>query len=50
MRIATGCIGHETNTFSSVPTSINDFNRSYHIGDKIISDVQTDEYDHRRVY
>ena len=39
MRIATGCIGHETNTFSSVPTSIDDFKiqRSYHIGDKIIS-------------
>ena len=37
MRIATGCIGHETNTFSSVPTSINDFKRSYHIGDEIIS-------------
>ena len=37
MRIATGCIGHETNTFSSVPTSIDDFKRSYHIGDGIIS-------------
>ena len=39
MRIATGCIGHETNTFSSVPTSLNDFKfqRSYHIGDEIIS-------------
>ena len=39
MRIATGCIGHETNTFSSVPTSLNEFKfqRSYHIGDEIIS-------------
>ena len=39
MRIATGCIGHETNTFSSVPTSIDDFKvqRSYHIGEEIIS-------------
>ncbi len=37
MRIATGCIGHETNTFSSVPTSIDDFQRSYHVGDGIIS-------------
>ncbi len=37
MRIATGCIGHETNTFSSVPTSIDDFKRSYHISDDIIS-------------
>ena len=37
MRIATGCIGHETNTFSSVPASIDDFKRSYHIGDEIIS-------------
>ncbi len=25
MRIATGCIGHETNTFSSVPTRLDDF-------------------------
>lgn len=39
MRIATGCIGHETNTFSSIPTSLDDFKlqRSYHIGDEIIS-------------
>ena len=37
MRIATGCIGHETNTFSSVPTSIDDFQRSHHVGDGIIS-------------
>ena len=52
MRIATGCIGHETNTFSSVPTSIDDFKvqRSYHVGDGIISDVQTDEHNHRWVY
>ena len=39
MRIATGCIGHETNTFSSIPTSLDEFKlqRSYHIGDEIIS-------------
>ncbi len=39
MHIATGCIGHETNTFSSIPTSLDDFKiqRSYHIGDEIIS-------------
>ncbi len=39
MRIATGCIGHETNTFSSIPTSLDDFKlqRSYHVGDEIIS-------------
>ena len=27
MRIATGCIGHETNTFSPVPTTIDSFSR-----------------------
>ena len=38
MRIAFGCIGHETNTFSSVPTSINSFKKgSYYVGEEIIS-------------
>ena len=37
MRIAIGCIGHETNTFSPVTTTINNFKKgSYHRGDEII--------------
>ena len=34
MRIATGCIGHETNTFSPVPTTIHSFSRM--IGNDIL--------------
>ena len=34
MRIATGCIGHETNTFSPVPTTIDSFRRM--VGDEIL--------------
>ena len=38
MRIAVGCIGHETNTFSPVLTTIDNFKKgSYHRGDEIIS-------------
>ena len=38
MRIAVGCIGHETNTFSPVATTIDNFkNGSYHHGDEIIA-------------
>ena len=38
MRIALGCIGHETNTFSPVPTSIDSFKGStYCVGTEIIS-------------
>ena len=38
MRIAVGCIGHETNTFSPVVTTIDNFkNGSYHRGDEIIA-------------
>ncbi len=38
MRIAAGCIGHETNTFSSVPTSINSFKGgTYYVGEEMIS-------------
>ena len=33
MRIATGCIGHETNSFSSVPTTIDSFSKM--VGDDI---------------
>ena len=36
MRIATGCVGHETNTFSPVPTTIDSFSRM--IGDDILKD------------
>jgi microcystin degradation protein MlrC len=38
MRIATGCIGHETNTFSPVPTTID----SFHIlqGSQIVSEFR----------
>ncbi len=34
MRIATGCIGHETNTFSPVPTTLDSFRRM--VGDEIL--------------
>ena len=34
MRIATGCIGHETNSFSPVPTTIDSFSRM--VGDDIL--------------
>ena len=38
MRIAVGCIGHETNTFSSVPTSIDDFEQgTYCVGQDMIA-------------
>ena len=38
MRIAVGCIGHETNTFSPVATTIDNFKKgSYHRGDEIIA-------------
>ena len=38
MRIAIGCIGHETNTFSPVATTLDNFTkRSYHRGDEIIN-------------
>ena len=38
MRIAVGCIGHETNTFSPVATTIDNFKTgSYHRGDEIIA-------------
>ena len=38
MRIAVGCIGHETNTFSPVVTTIDNFKKgSYHRGDEIIA-------------
>ena len=41
MRIAIGCIGHETNTFSPVLTTIDNFNKgSYHRGDEIIGAFQ----------
>ena len=38
MRIAVGCIGHETNTFSPVTTTLDNFKKgSYHHGDEIIA-------------
>ena len=38
MRIAVGCIGHETNTFSPVATTIDNFKKgSYHRDDEIIA-------------
>ena len=41
MRIAIGCIGHETNTFSPVTTTIDNFKKgSYHRGDEIIAAFQ----------
>ena len=41
MRIAIGCIGHETNTFSPVLTTLDNFNKgSYHRGDEIIAAFQ----------
>jgi microcystin degradation protein MlrC len=37
MRIAMGCIGHETNTFSPVSTTIDNFKRgAYHVGEEIL--------------
>ena len=37
MRIAVGCIGHETNTFSSVPTTLDSFkNGTYYFGQEMI--------------
>jgi microcystin degradation protein MlrC len=37
MRIAVGCIGHETNTFSTLPTTIDSFQEaSYYTGNEII--------------
>ncbi|MCG9132678.1 M81 family metallopeptidase [Candidatus Poribacteria bacterium] len=38
MRIAVGCIGHETNTFSPVATTLDNFKKgSYYRGDEIIT-------------
>ena len=38
MRIAVGCIGHETNTFSPVTTTLENFKKgSYYRGDEIVS-------------
>ena len=38
MRIAVGCIGHETNTFSPVATTLDNFKKgSYHRGDEVIT-------------
>jgi len=38
MRIAIGCIGHETNTFSPVKTSIDNFKGgAYYIGEEIVA-------------
>ena len=38
MRIAVGCIGHETNTFSPVTTTLENFKKgSYYRGDEIIA-------------
>lgn len=38
MNIATGCIGHETNTFSAVPTTLESFKDvKYHTGSDLIS-------------
>ena len=36
MRIATGCIGHETNTFSPVPTTMEHFGQSHYSGQEVI--------------
>ena len=37
MRIAVGCIGHETNTFSPVPTTLDSFKKGgYYRGDEIM--------------
>ena len=37
MRIATGCIGHETNTFSPIPTSLESFEGgSYATGEEVV--------------
>ena len=38
MRIATGCIGHETNTFSPVATGLDHFKSgNFHVGDEVIA-------------
>ena len=38
MRVAVGCIGHETNTFSPVVTTLDNFKKgSYHHGDEVIT-------------
>ena len=38
MRIATGCIGHETNTFSPVATRFDNFkDDNFHIGDEVVA-------------
>ena len=38
MRIATGCIGHETNTFSPVATGLDNFKGgNFHVGDEIVA-------------
>ena len=38
MHIAIGCIGHETNTFSPVATTLDNFKKgSYHRGDEVIT-------------
>ncbi len=38
MRIATGCIGHETNTFTSIPTTLASFKEgAYYVGEEIIA-------------
>ena len=38
MRIATGCIGHETNTFSKVPTTLESFEKgAYFIGNNLLT-------------
>ena len=38
MRIATGCVGHETNTFSPVPTTIDSFSKM--VGDGILTNFR----------
>ena len=38
MRIAVGCIGHETNTFSLIPTTIDSFKKcKYYVGEEMFS-------------
>ena len=39
MRIATGCIGHETNTFSPVPTTMESFSGKM-VGDQILNNFR----------
>ena len=39
MRIATGCIGHETNTFSPIATNFDSFVQgTYCVGDQVIAE------------